>query len=85
MSESAKKFEALGAFALIEAPRIVAELDAAGIAYEYQFDDAEIKRMYISDVAIRGGTGGLGQKIRLFVAEENLAAANAILARLYPV
>lgn len=75
----------LGDFTLLEAPRVVAQLDAAGIPYEYEFDDTEIKRLSIAGIAIRGGTAGLGQKIMIYVAEDDLDAANAIVARLYPI
>jgi hypothetical protein len=85
MTEPSDSYTSVGAYPLHEATRITELLDAGDIDYEVEIDDSEIKNMSIVTIAVRGGTAGLGCKMRIFVKNTQIEEANAILRKMFPV
>jgi hypothetical protein len=85
MMKEKPQFECIGEFPLIEAKRITALFQDAGIPYEGEVDDTEIKRLNPGLIPAYGGTAGLGCKMRLFVPQEHRDEADGVLRRLFPV
>ena len=85
MSDFEETPEHLGTFPLVESKRILASLKEANIAFEGEIDENAIKNLNPAATRIFGGTSGLGCQVRIYVSHEQLAAARAILERLYPL
>lgn len=80
-----KTFNFIGAFTMVEAPRITEFLDNANISYEYEIDETEIKNMSIARIATHGGTAGLGCKVRLYVDADRMDEALKKLDAIFPI
>ena len=74
----------VGAFDPLDAKKILAALEAAGIRFEVESDHSELTRPGRT-FQLAVGMSPAGSKLRIFVPEPSLAKVQAIVADIFPL